>query len=211
MLKRQYVGVFELADRDTTCKRTMSTNMLTWSELETHVAARKLRKWEPSKAGTAPDGRCLYMTPDVFEAILVKPWPATRAVSLCRARDRRAAMRMVLERYVKGFGLNLDRDMKELGSMKQNAAMRGFWEFRSGQPIEETRLFGFFARPGAFVAFSFEPRGKFGGASDPAWKAERDVCETGWKTLFGARPYLTSPWPVRDRPAFLTYVDRTDD
>lgn len=95
--------------------------------------------------------------------------------------------------------------------MKPDPAMRGFWEFRSGLPVEQTRLFGFFARPGAFVATSFHPRGKFGGAADPAWLAEQKAAVSVWKGLFGTASYLESPWPVLTKAQFAEYLERSDD
>ncbi len=112
-------------------------------------------------------------------------------------------MRAVLERYVIGAHLNFNIDMKELGSLKPDSSMQGFWEFRSGLPVEQTRLFGFFGRPGAFVATSFQPRGNFGGMSDPAWKAVRQDGEKHWNDLFGEKEYIKMPWPVSAIPSFL--------
>jgi len=120
-------------------------------------------------------------------------------------------MRAVLERYVIGAHLNLNYDMKELGSLKPDAAMQGFWEFRSGLPVEQTRLFGFFARPGAFVATSFQPRGNFGGVSDPAWQAVRQEGELHWRALFESVDYMKMPWPVSTKAQFNVYLDRQDD
>lgn len=116
-------------------------------------------------------------------------------------------MRQVLERYVLGRGLNVNYDMKELGSLKNDASMRGFWEFRSGPPSEQTRLFGFFALQGGFVATSFKSRARFGGASDPAWEKERSAGEAVWKELFPDAAYLTSPWPVKMSRDFRMYLD----
>jgi hypothetical protein len=190
----------------------MTTNMLTWKELERNRAEGRLQKWLPSgRSDTNADGRCLYMPGDVYDAIQRRPWLTTQWHSPSQLKSRRQAMRAVLERFVTGSHLNLNHDMKELGSMKTDAAMQGFWEFRSGMPAEQTRLFGFFARPGAFVATSFQPRGNFGSASDPAWRAEREASENVWKSLFGSKRYLTSPWPVVTKQHFQAYTDRDDD
>jgi hypothetical protein len=150
------------------------------------------------------------MTGDVYDDIQKRPWVTTQSHSPTQLKARRQAMRAVLERFVSGAHLNLNYDMKELGSLKADVAMRGFWEFRSGSPEEQTRLFGFFARPGAFIATSFHPRGKFGGASDPAWLAERNASDGVWKGLFGETPYLESPWPTLTKQQFAEYLERSD-
>lgn len=118
-------------------------------------------------------------------------------------------MRTALERYCNGSAINLNRDMKELGSKDANRSMRGYWEYRSQGPMEETRLFGFFARPGAFVATDFQPRGQYVSQAD--WDAQRASCEGRWVVLTKKRPYMTDPWPVRLRNELSVYLDRADD
>ena len=177
--------------------------MLTWDELEMHRPQGRLVKWQSSgRAKTGVDGRCLYMLGDVYDAIQKRPWVTTQWHSPSQIKSRRQAMRAVLERYVSGSHLNLNYDMKELGSLKPDATMQGFWEFRSGLPVEQTRPFGFFARPGAFVATSFQPRGAFGGIADPAWLKVREEGEGQWAALFGAKPYMKMPWPVLTKLEF---------
>jgi hypothetical protein len=151
------------------------------------------------------------MLGDVFDAVQKRPWETTQSLSPAVLKARRQAMRAVLERYIIGAHLNFNVDMKELGSLKPDSSMQGFWEFRSGLPVEQTRLFGFFARPGAFLATSFQPRGKFGGMSDPAWKVEREEGEKRWRALFGDKEYIKMPWPVASKDQFFQYLDRKDD
>jgi hypothetical protein len=113
-------------------------------------------------------------------------------------------MRLVLARYVKGAQLNINRDIKELGSKNANPKMRGFWEFRSHPPREETRLFGFFARTGAFVATDFQPRGMF--TSQAVWDAQRVSCKARWDALTNGAPFAVVPWPVTTKDQLNTYI-----
>jgi hypothetical protein len=82
--------------------------------------------------------------------------------------------------------------------------MRGYWEFRSQPPQEETRLFGFIPFPGAFVATDFQPRGKFVTQAD--WDNQKQSCEAKWNALTGTAEYLTSPWPVGTRLELQAYI-----
>lgn len=186
----------------------MTTNMLTWEELERHRDAGQIARWTPSPTrGTGPNCRCLYMVKDIHDAFQKRPWPETQTHLPNEKKNRRQAMRAVLERFVVGQRLNLEMDMKELGSLTKNSSMRGFWEFRSGGQREQTRLFGFFARGGAFVATSFKARGSFGGIADPAWLIERELNAGVWASLFGSKQYLATPWPVATREQFALYLD----
>jgi len=190
----------------------MTTNMLTWPEIEAQRASGRLVRWLPSPRMQIEAGwRCLYMLKSVHDAFDARPWPSTQPLSPTIEKQRRQTMRAVLGRYVTGKGLNYGADMKELGSRTADAKFTGFWEFRSQPPQEETRLFGFFARPGAFVATSFKGRGSFGGINHPSWFAERQHGEQEWRDLFGAKAYMTSPWPVRIKMELKAYLDREDD
>lgn len=189
--------------------------MLTWEDLEGHREAGRLVKYTAGLPATGTDGRCLYMLPDVFEAFQKRPWPSTEYMSPHILRERRAAMRQVLERYVKGLHLNVNYDIKELGSELLNPEMRGLFEFRSGPPIEQTRLFGFFARPGAFVATSFRSRGEFevtdGEDKHSPWASEFANSTAAWHNIFGAETYLSKPWPVGTLAELLDYMTHADD
>ncbi|KMS59958.1 hypothetical protein V474_07560 [Novosphingobium barchaimii LL02] len=114
-------------------------------------------------------------------------------------------MRTALERYVKGSFVFLDRDIKELGSKKPRSDMQGFWEFRSQGPMTETRLFGFFARQGAFVATSFRARDEFV-EDESEWLHERESSQKLWDGLTGGAAYLVAPWPVRTRAHLKEYT-----
>jgi hypothetical protein len=151
----------------------------------------------------------LYMLPDAFDGIQSRPWPAAEGESPSRTKARRSAMRTALERYVDGSSLNLNYDIKELGTKNVDEKMRGFWEFRSQGPMEETRLFGFFARPGAFIATDFQPRGQY--ESELDWLSQQTGCEARWRALCGDRPYMMAPWPVRVRADLAQYLEREDD
>lgn len=154
-------------------------------------------------------GRCLYMLNDVFDRFENKPWPTAEWERPQLTRDRRRAMRMVVERFVKGENINLRYDLKELGSDKViNANMKGYWEFRSGPPNEQTRLFGFFARPGAFVATEFALRGDYVDNAD--WRAQRQACQKQWEQLT-SEAYLAEPWPVLTGADLAEYLERDDD
>ena len=182
------------------------TNMLTWRDLEAHCAHGRLVKWSPRQGSHPPEGgRALYMSPKVYADFEQSPWPGSTGEKPTQTRRRRAAMRTALERYWNGDAINLRHDIKELGSEPVNAKMRGFWEFRSQGPMEETRLFGFFAFKGAFVSLSFKGRGHF--ASDRgAWHAERNACEAQWSALSNGHLYLAAPWPVLTRSQLLAYT-----
>lgn len=109
--------------------------------------------------------------------------------SMERTKQRRAAMRMVVERYVKGHFLLVEVDIAELGSKVHRPQHRGWWEFRSGKPDAETRLLGFFARPSGFVATGFLPRPGID------FQARHRVCLARWNDLTTGRPFLDEPYP----------------
>lgn len=184
----------------------MSTKKLTWAELDSHEGNDSLRLWTVKRPAITAGGRALYMLPEVHEAVLNRPWPAAFPGELpAKTRDRRAAMRAVLERYVIGGRLNLERDISELGSKIRRPEHRGFWSFRSQGPRVQTRLLGFFARPGAFVATGFESRDGLDYRTAFAENLAR------WSALTGGRPFLNSPYPV-ETPAHLTaYLEHQDD
>jgi hypothetical protein len=178
--------------------------MLTWSELEVHVTAGRLMLWDPKKQGVTPGGRGLYMLPCVYDSVLKKPWPGTAAgESKDRVRSRRQAMRQVLERFVLGGRLNLNTDIAELGSKIHRPEHRGFWEFRSMGPWVETRLFGFFARVGAFVATDLQARDGID------FRAQHASCLGKWNLLTGSRPVLAAPYPVGTPAELEVYLGGT--
>lgn len=189
--------------------------MLTWAVLETHVANGTLRRWSLyGDEKTVSDGRMLYMLPDVLNAIDQRPWPGSEGERPSHTADRRSAMRMVLKRFVKGDMLNLRRDIKELGSHIDKSIdpkMKGYWEFRSQGRMEETRLFGFFARPGAFVATDFKGRGDFAKGNQAQWNAQRVSCRSKWDALFPTEPPIRKPWPVHTRSHLNAYLERSND
>lgn len=184
----------------------MSTNMLTWDELEAHLVAGTLMLWDPRKQGVRPSGRGLYMLPSVYQAMSARPWlgtvPGERKEHV---KARRQAMRAVLERFTIGGRLTLNWDIAELGSKIRRPTHRGFWEFKSSGPWVETRLFGFFARQGAFVALALKAR------EGIDYRQEYSSCRAEWSKLTGGRPCLDNPYPV-DTPADLDgYLERDDD
>jgi hypothetical protein len=179
--------------------------MLTWTDLENLRHGGKLVKWLPSGLTEVPtEGRALYMVSAVHTAFTTGNWFAPSYELPVKTRERKAALRAVLTRYVRGSHLNVNRDIKELGTKSSNATMRGYWEFRSHPPQEETRLFGFFARPGAFVATDFQPRGKF--VTQAHWLAQRQACQLTWDSLTNKAVYMTSPWPVQTTNDLGAYI-----
>jgi hypothetical protein len=144
------------------------------------------------------------MLPQVHKDFVDGSWFAPPGEPPARTKERKATMRLVLARYVTGAQLNINRDIKELGSARSNVAMRGFWEFRSHPPQEETRLFGFFARTGAFVATDFQPRGKF--TSQALWNAQKASCQSRWDSLTNRARVAMVPWPVTTRDHLNTYL-----
>lgn len=192
-----------------------STKLLTWAELEQHAAAGILMSWLGGFAEIPSDGRALYMTREVYEKYQVAPWPVTMPQTPRGMKERRTAMKAVLRRYVGGGHMNIRYDLKELGSENVNTDMQGFWEFRSGPPVEQTRLFGFFARPGAFVATSFRARGELEASGDQAahdpWLNERVSAESTWQTMFPNRRYMREPWPAITQDSLYPYVDNAHE
>lgn len=148
------------------------------------------------------------MTRDVFERFSQRPWPDSAGEDYRRTTERRSAMRQVLERYVKGHALLLNRDIKELGSRDRAAHMRGYWEFRSQGRMTETRLFGFFARPGAFIATDFQSRAKY--VSQDDWDDQRKSCGQIWDDITKSAKYMIDPWPVSLRSELKNYLDSQD-
>lgn len=187
--------------------------MLTWPDLETHVVAGRLIRWTHDGKASPADGRALYMVPEVYEGVQNRHWPASDGERPAHTADRRAAMRAVLRRYVVGDALLIRRDLKELGSPidgAPNVRMRGYWEFRSQGRMEETRLFGFFARPGAFVATAFKARGEFRKGMQSDWNAQREKCGIEWHRVFADRRFLSEPWPMLTRDQMSAYLERYD-
>ena len=183
--------------------------MLTWTELEKLCLDAKLVRWKIGGREVAENGRGLYMLPEVHREFSERPWPASAGEDPKHTQIRRSAMRNVLERFVQGHNLRVNYDLKELGSERSDVSMRGYWEFRSQGRMTETRLFGFFVRPGAFLATAFCGRDKFANGSD--WKKRRLKCEELWKANFDNSKYLENPWPVTDADGLKAYLVRSDD
>lgn len=177
--------------------------MLTWDELEALVSSGRLKRWNVRGRAPPVRGRALYMEKNVYEQFTQQPWPASQGELPRHTSERRTAMRMTLERYVLGHAVILNKELKELGSDRARTTMRGYWSIRSQGRMEETRLLGHFARPGAFVATRFAGRGEF--RDDPDWKAAKDASDVLWHRLT-SKPYLSSPWPVRLRADLATYL-----
>ena len=177
--------------------------MLTWEELEAIVVQKRLVRWTCGSAHPPEGGRALYMTPDVFAGVSAREWPASLGETVTRTRDRRSAMRQVLERFVKGHALVPRKDVKELGSENIQPSMKGYWSIRSQGPIEQTRILGFFARPGAFVATAFKPRSSL----TEQWQAQKRLCEIEWGILFPGAKCLGKPWPVLMRSEYEEYTN----
>jgi hypothetical protein len=114
-------------------------------------------------------------------------------------------MRAVLERFVAGGRVTLNHDMAELGSKLLRPQHRGHWEFRSVGPSMQTRIFGFFARPGAFVAFDFKPRDRVDFREQHALDLAR------WNALTFGAPYLNAPYPVITPADLSAYLEGIDD
>jgi hypothetical protein len=182
--------------------------MLTWRDLEAMCRAKTLWRWTPGGRKQPTDGRCLYLLDDVREAFIARPWPGAEGRGPGQVAVRRGAMLNVLERYVEGLPLRVNADIKELGTKRRDANMRGYWEFRSQGPRTQTRLFGFFARPGAFLATAFEPRDIY---QDPAdWLAQRRACQQRWNAVTRNAKFCVSPWPVETRASLQAYLEITD-
>lgn len=183
--------------------------MLTWADLDALCKDSVLVLWRIGGRATIQNGRCLYMLADVHQRFSNGTWPGSQGELPKRTSQRRSAMRQAVERYVLGHAVLLDRELKELGTKSANATMRGFWEFRSGPPMEETRLFGFFARPGAFVATDFQPRGNY--QTQAHWDAQCLGCKARWAAIASDHDFMVDPWPVRLRADLAKYLERTDD
>jgi len=148
------------------------------------------------------------MLRDVFERFENSPWPDAGGENPLHTRQRRSAMRSVLERYTRGHALVLRNDIKEMGSQDHLPHMKGYWEFRSQGRMTETRLFGFFARPGAFIATDFQSRANYQTQAD--WDAQRASCGQRWSDLTTGN-WQDEPWPVSVRVHLKAYLDHEDD
>jgi hypothetical protein len=187
----------------------MSTNLLTWAQLR-GFCPEKLVHWVPPGRDTCAEGRCLYLLPAVSRQLSARPWPDSRGESVQRTSQRRGAMFAVMEAFVDGARLVLNGDIKELGSedpLRPN--MRGYWALRSQGLRTQTRLLGFFARPGAFVATDFGSRDRLNLPN--GWPNSRRVSTTRWNALTGRAAYLDSPWPVSSTEKLSIYLDRCDN
>lgn len=187
--------------------------MLTWTDLENHVAAERLVRWSIHGKPPKADGRALYMTPRVHTQFTEAPWPGSEGENPRHTAERRSAMRAALQRFVDGKAVLLRRDLKELGSLVDKPlkpTMRGYWEFRSQGRMEETRLFGFFARPGAFVATAFKGRGEFRPNCPGDWDDQKKKCEGSWNDLFPTEDYYSALWPVLTKDHLANYLESSD-
>lgn len=183
--------------------------MLTWSELIALCEAGRLVKWtQRAESATATGDRVLYMLPEVYAKFQTAPWPGSVGEDPRKTRERRTAMRAVLNRYVTGKALVIRADLKELGTDPQREKMRGLWEFRSQGRITETRLLGFFASPGAFVAIEFEARDVYEGEGE--WVKAKKRCDKAWNLLTQQASYMMDPWPVTLRSEMTEYTDAPD-
>jgi hypothetical protein len=101
--------------------------MLTCAALAAFCEEGLLRQWTPRPSiSTQPSGRVLLMFPEVYDRFEKSPWPGSDGENPRRTRQRRSAMRIVLERYCDGRFVNLRYDIKELGSEPVQSRMRGF-------------------------------------------------------------------------------------
>ena len=150
--------------------------------IKRHVKAGRLSGLEMSVPGDAAK-RGLYLSPDVQE-LLDGPWISPR----CAQRVNR--LRADLEAFVKeepviacldpfeaedAFFGRLDRPDDEV------------WDVRSRDPKPGLRLFGRFACPDIFVAFTWAPRSvqwngrePMGDRYDPRWEQMKEVCYREW-------------------------------
>ncbi len=184
--------------------------MLTWRQLETLCGDDgPLVRWTAGRDTVPVGGRALYMERSVHTDFTARPWPACDGEAATRTATRRAAMRSVLERFVRGHVLRVNADVKDLGSRDRNEKMRGYFSIRSQGPMTETRLFGFFPRAGAFVATAFEGRDLFVSQAD--WDNQRELCRATWNRITSGAPFLTDPWPVDTRSNLQAYMSAKDD
>lgn len=184
--------------------------MLTWRELEALCGEGKpLVRWTVGRRNVPASGRALYLKRSIHERITASPWPGAVGESPTRTQVRRQALRSVLERYVVGHAIRVNYDMKDLGTKRLDANMQGYFAFRSQGPMTETRLLGFFARPGAFVATGFRTKDEL--PSQKEWDEQRQQCGEAWRDITGSAPFLNAPWPVQTRVHLNAYLSAKDD
>jgi hypothetical protein len=169
--------------------------MLTDPWLVGHVEQGRLRPWEPLPGVPIRLVRKLLLTPDVYDAIYADPWAREPEDGSDRdARDRRRSLHAVTGKFVSG-GLMAPRDELELLDPTADAAFERLFEFRSGPPRPQSRLFAYVYEPSVWVAVGFHLRSELGDYGDPRWSQAAQVARGRWAALFPGRDPHLVPYP----------------
>lgn len=169
--------------------------MLTDPLLIGHVNAGRLREWQAAPGVPTRVIRTLLLSPDVFDEVHRNPWqrePEDR--SNADARERRRSLHAVVGRFVAGQRL-APRTEIELLNPQLDPAFRDLFEFRSGPPRPQSRLFAYVFAPGTWVALLFRLRSELGDFGDPRRAQAARVARQRWAGLFGSRPPFSAVYP----------------
>lgn len=134
-----------------------------------------------------PVRRGFYFSEDV-RTLLDGPWTSPA----CESRVGR--LEADLEAFVKGEEVTLCLEPYAAGDAfmgRLDAPSDEVWDIRARIPSPGLRLFGSFAAPDTFIAFTWAPRSKpwngrqpFGDRYDPRWKQMKSECQQQWQKLF---------------------------
>jgi hypothetical protein len=139
--------------------------------------------------------RALLLTDDVFNQIYADPWPREREDRSDRdARERRRSLHAITGKFVSG-GLMAPRVELALLNPTKDNIFQNLFEFRSGPPRPQSRLFAYAYSPGTFISIGFHLRSDLGEFDDPRWARAAAAARAKWDALFPGRPPHSVPYP----------------
>lgn len=154
--------------------------------IKRHVRAGRLFPLEMELASD-PVVRGIYLSEDL-RGLIYGPWASEN----CHPRVMR--LQADLEAFVKGETVSLCLEPYSAGKAffgRLSDVSDEVWDIRSRSPKPGLRLFGSFAAPNQFVAFTWRPRSKpwngrqpMGDRYDQEWEKMKAECLSQWNALF---------------------------
>ena len=158
--------------------------MLTMAEALSYASARpdRLAEWHPVNPG--PEHRVLLLCTEVEDAIRDREfWTRLPRERENGPFDRRFRLMMLLDRWVGGAQMAVDREIKGLSPRSD-----GVWELRSTYSVG-VRVIGMMAAFNVFVGFDVHRRDLLGAGGSVEWNKACARAISGWREVFGdARP-----------------------
>lgn len=181
----------------------MATFMLTSVEALRYASANpeRLVQWRPVNQG--PEHRALFLRPEVETAIRSRdfwtPLPRERENG---PFDRRLRLMMLLDRWVGGEPIAVNREIKPLTPREE-----GLWELRSTYSVG-MRLIGMIPARSIFVGFGVHRRDALGSGGSAEWDAVCASARSGWRDVFAGSKSLTCPGELTAESAMEFWDDR---